>query len=156
MQLATLLLEENGARALSKDLIALILLALLCLAIGLWIRKFLVRCLRALPEEHWHVQPWTSWFLLVPGINLFWNFYFLIGLSQAYSNAYESLGRALPVRETGRTEAAIFGAVCTVGLYPMNQGLLALLWMGGLLSLTIYLFKVHSMDQRFARIQLDS
>ena len=149
-------IEDNLKFALPPGWGALLALVVVWLLVWLWIRMFLARCLTVLPEEHWNLRPWTSWFLLLPPINVFWNFYFLLNLSQAYRNAYEALGRSLPVRESGRTEALVYSVVFTLGWYPMNQGLLAVLWMGGLAALTIYLFKLHSLSQRFARIQLSS
>ena len=156
MPLISLLSSGESGNSLPQGLLPLIALVLVWLAVWLWIRAFLVRSLTALPREHWHLQPWTSWFLLFPPVNVIWNFFFLLGLSHAYCNVYEALGRQLPVRESGRTEAAIYSVAFCMGWYPMHQGLLAVLWMGGLVALTIYLFKIHSLAERYARIRLDS
>ncbi|MFT7484698.1 MAG: hypothetical protein ACI9F9_000542 [Candidatus Paceibacteria bacterium] len=153
--MATFLLESESTDLLPEGFGALIALLLVWTGLWLWIRKFLASCHAQLPEETWHSQPWTSWFLLLPPVNLVWNFHYTLGLSHAYRKSFEDLGRDLPMRESGRTEAVLYGVAFTVGWYPMNQTLLGLIWMGGLVALTIYLFKIHSLAQRYARIRKD-
>jgi len=145
--------SSEAVMGLPSEWAALLALIALWIVIWLWIRSFLANRLEALPEEHRHWRPRTVWLLLVPGVNLVWNFHFLPGLSQAYLDALGERGRELPRREGGRNEAYIYSVVFVVGWYPMNPALLAIVWMAGLLALTVYLFKIHSMAERLARLQ---
>lgn len=145
--------EDSGLTLL--QLLPLLALIAVWILVWLWIRSFLARSLAALPATSRGLRPWTSWFLLIPVINVVWNFHFLISLSQAYREAFADLGRELPVRESGRTEGIIYSVAFAIGWYPMASMLVGLVWMAGLMALTIYLFKIHSLAERFARIRED-
>jgi len=134
---------------------ALVALVLLWIGVWIWICRYLGGHLRALPKEATHLTPGTQWLLLVPFVGLFANFWILLGIAYGYRRAFEDLGRELPPRETGRTEALAWSIGAVVGFYPAPPVVLALIWMGALLALVVYLFKLHSLRERFLRIEKD-
>lgn len=148
------LLEE--VETAPPSLWPVVALFLLWTAVWFWISTFLYRRLQALPDESRNLAPWVTYLLIIPGVNLFANFFVLIGISQAYMKSFEALGRELPVRESGRVEAALYGAMFCLGVYPMGPALQGIVWMVALGSVTIYLFKIHSLAERFGRIQLNA
>jgi len=135
---------------------ALIALAVLSLGIGVFICRQLVAHLRVLPPEAaWGLRPWSPWLLLVPGANLIMSFHVLLGISRTYTTAFAELGRELPARDSGRNEALVVGIGAALGVYPGPQLILGVIWMSVLLALTLYLFKLHSLRERYLRIEKD-
>jgi hypothetical protein len=148
-----LLLASEIPETAPEGLWALIALGVLWMAVWIKICGFLVYCAEKLPKDSRSRRPWVTYMLMIPGPNLIFNFYVLIGLSNAYLRAYDALGRDLPVRESARTEAIVFSSVMATAWYPMESTLLAILWMAGMGAIILYLFKLHSLSQRFDRIQ---
>jgi hypothetical protein len=134
----------------------LLALAALSLAIGVLVCRQLVAHLKLLPASLvWGLKPWSPWLLLVPGANLFMNFHVLLGVSRGYTAAFAALGRELPVRESGRNEALVVAVGACLGLYPAPPMILGAVWASVLLALTLYLFKLHSLRDRYLRIEKD-
>ena len=46
--------------------------------------------------------------------------------------------------------------LCTFGIFPATTSYQGIAWAIALGALTIYLFKIHSLGERFARIQRDA
>jgi len=137
----------------SEQLLPLLALAAVWIAVWIWICRYLAGHAYGLPDDARGLAPWTAWLLLVPGLNLLWNFFFLLGLASGYRKAFADLGRKLPTRETGRNEALGWSVACALGVYPMPQGLLAVVWLAGFGALVVLLFKLHSLRERYERIE---
>jgi hypothetical protein len=134
----------------------LLALTALSLAVGAFVCRLLVAHLRLLPARFtWGLKPWSPWLLLVPGVNLFMTFHVLLGIARGYTAAFAALGRDLPVRESGRNEALVVGVGACLGLYPAPPMLLGVVWASVLLALILYLFKLHSLRERYLRIEKD-
>ena len=153
-----MLLLQAGQSAPNTDgtqVAALVALLLSWVAIWVWICRYLGGHLRALPEDATSLKPWTPWLVLVPGVGLLFNFWVFLGIAYGYRKAFADLGRKLPMRETGRTEATVWSVGAVLGLYPAPPVVLALVWMGALVALVIFLFKIHSLRERYERIEKD-
>lgn len=128
----------------------------LSLAVGVFVCRQLVAHLRVLPAQHaWGLRPWSPWLLLVPGANLFMAFHVLLGISRGYTASFAALGRDLPVRESGRNEALVVAIGACLGLYPAPPMILGVVWASVLVGLVLYLFKLHSLRERYLRIEKD-
>jgi hypothetical protein len=133
-----------------------VILLVLWTAVWVGISTFLRNRLAGLPAESRNLAPWTAYALLIPGVNVFANFFVLIGISQAYMTSFRDMGRELPTRESGRLEAVLYSSLFTFGIFPATSSLQGITWAIALGAITIYLFKVHSLGERFARIQADA
>ncbi len=148
------LLEElDGPQVDWRPVVALFILWTL---VWYWISSFLRKRLEALPAESRKLAPWVAYLLIIPGVNLLANFIVLIGTAQSYTKSFEAFGRELPGRESGSREAALYGIFFCLGVYPMDTGLQGIIWFIAIGSITLYLFKIHSLAQRFARIKINA
>ena len=87
-----LAIQEVAADAPETNYLPALLLLILWTAVWVGICMFLHKRLKELPAESRNLAPWTVYGLLIPVVNVFANFWVLIGISQAYLASFKRHG----------------------------------------------------------------
>lgn len=107
--------------------------------------SFLVyECYQAVPEPHRSLRPARVWLLLIPVLNVAWNFRVFPGLSKSYKSYFDSVGDAT-VGDCGK-QIALWFCAAMVGAFLPFLGRVAA--PASLLLLIIYLVKAYELKAK--------
>lgn len=147
------LLQSNNnadAAAGAFALLGMGLLGAICcgmvvvLAIHVVICYLIYNCFNAIPPEYRKQEPGLVWLLLIPFVNLVWNFFVYPKLSDSYQAYFAAQGRT-DVGDCGRQLGLIYCILAACCLIPYVGALAGL---AALVLLVLFLVKAYELKAK--------
>ncbi len=137
LETLALLQQQSGGGGQLIAMVIQLVFTLVGLGIAIFILLFLSNCFKALPEEHQSMNPNLVWLMLVPCVNIVWQFFVLPGLAKSFKSYFDSKG-VTDVEDCGEKLAWI---TCILTLIPCVNII-------GLVCMIIYLLKMNELKKR--------
>ncbi len=80
---------EAGAMFAGVFLVVFAIAFLIAIAVSVAFCLMVYICFTRIPPEHRQMEPWQVWLLLIPCVNLVWNFFVYPNLAKSYQSYFQ-------------------------------------------------------------------
>ena len=120
--------------------------ALISLAIQVFVCWLLYSAYQAIPRQFQKQQPGLVWLLLIPCFGMVWNFFVIPKLSESFQAFFQSKGRT-DVGDCGAQIGLVY-CICAIAIFLPYLGVVAAV--AALVLLILYLVKVSDLKKKVA------